>query len=328
MANETMRAVVCRAYGGPEVLAVEDVPKPIPRDDEVRIKVFATTVTAACGMMRRGDTPTARLVLGFRRPRARFRVMGIEFAGEIDRIGARVSRFRVGDRVFGFAGFKSGTYAQYYCIRESASLALMPPRLSYDEAASLVDGPTTALYFLRDRARIHRGDRVLVIGASGSIGTAAVQLGHHFGAEVTGVSSGANTALVASLGATRTIDYANEDFTHDREAYDIVFDTIGKSTYARCKRLLASGGRYLVTVGDLRHWARDAWSRFFGTRKFVFGMSVHKQEALPLVGSLVEAGELRPVIDRRYALEDIVEAHRYVETGRKKGNVVVQIAHA
>jgi NADPH:quinone reductase-like Zn-dependent oxidoreductase len=193
---------------------------------------------------------------------------------------------------------------------------------------SLVDGPTTALYFLRDRARIQRGDRVLVLGASGSIGSAAVQIARHFGAEVTGVCSGANRELVTSLGAAHVIDYTQEDFTAGESRYDIVFDTLGKSSFARSKRVLRDRGRYLVTVGGLALlYLGDAWSRLFGRKKLVFGMSVEKRESLRLVGELVEMGALRPVIDRRYALADIVEAHRYVETGRKKGNVVIQVAH-
>ena len=323
-----MRAVVCRAYGGPEVLALAQVAKPTPRDHEVRIKVHATTVTAACGVMRRGDRGAARLVLGLRRPGDRFRVMGTEVAGEIDQVGSAATRFRVGDRVFGFAGFGAGTYAQFCCMSERGSLALIPRGLSYEEAASLVDGPTTALYFLRDRAGIQRGDRVLILGASGSIGTAAVQIARHFGAEVTGVCSGANAELVTSLGAGCVIDYTKEDFTAGEHRYDIVFDTVGKSSFARSQRVLADRGRYLVTGGGLvRLYLRDGWSRLFGTRKLVFGMSVEKRESLRIVQELVERGVLRPVVDRRYALSEIVEAHRYVDTGRKKGNVVIQVTH-
>jgi NADPH:quinone reductase-like Zn-dependent oxidoreductase len=278
--------------------------------------------------MRRADSLTARLVLGLRRPRERSQVMGIEVAGEIDQVGSAVTRFRVGDRVFGFAGFGAGTYAQFVCLAERGSLALVPPGLSCEEAVSLVDGPTTALYFLRERAGIRRGDRVLVLGASGSIGTAAVQLARHFGAEVTGVCSGANRDLVASLGAAHVIDYTREDFTAGEHRYDIVFDTLGKSSFARSRRVLSEHGRYLVTVGQLAAlYLRDAWSRLFGRQKLVFGMSVEKHASLGLVRELVEAGALRPVIDRRYALSEIVEAHRYVDTGRKKGNVVIQVAH-
>ncbi len=323
-----MQAVVYREYGGPEVLGVEEVAKPMPRSHEVRVKVFATTATAACGLMRRADNLSARLILGLRRPRARFRVMGIELAGVVDAVGAEVTRFRVGDSVFGFAGFSAGAYAQYVCISERGSLAIMPRHLTYEEAVSLVDGSTTAIYFLCDRARIRSGDRVLIIGASGSIGTAAVQLARHVGAEVTGVCSGVNAALVAELGAHEVVDYTRDDFTQAARHWDVVFDTIGKSSFSRCKPVLAGGGRYLVTVGPLLAlYVRDAWSRLFGSKKLMFGMSVEKHDALRRVVQLVEAGELRPVIDRRYALEEIAEAHRYVDTGRKRGNVVIQVAH-
>jgi NADPH:quinone reductase-like Zn-dependent oxidoreductase len=322
-----MRAVVCTAYGDPDVLEPREIAKPTPSDHQVRIKVFATTATAACGMMRRADSVMARLILGLRRPRARYQVMGIELAGEIDQVGRKVTRFRPGQRVFGFAGFSAGAYAQFCCVPEGASLEIMPAKLSFEEAASLVDGATTALYFLRDRAGIRAGDRVLVIGASGSIGTAAIQLARHFGAEVTGVCSGSNADLVTSLGARRVIDYTTEDFVQRGETYDIVFDAVGKSSYARCRRVLARGGRYLVTVGGLPHYLLDAWSRLFGSKKFVYGMSIDKRNALRLVAELSEAGRLEPVVDRRYDLDQMADAHGYVDTGRKRGNVVVSVRH-
>ncbi len=224
-----MRAVVCSAYGGPEVLALAEVARPTPRRHEVRVKVHATTATAACGVMRAGGRLTARLILGLSRPRNRYRVMGTEVAGEIDRVGAGVTRFREGDRVFGFTGFGAGTYAQYCCMPERGSLARIPSGLSYEAAASLVDGPTTALYFLRDRAGVEHGDRVVILGASGSIGTAAVPIARHFGAEVTGVCSGANRALVTALGARHVIDYAEEDFTAGGQRYDIVRTGAGRA---------------------------------------------------------------------------------------------------
>jgi NADPH:quinone reductase-like Zn-dependent oxidoreductase len=321
--NETMQAVVCRAYGGPEVLAVETVAKPRPSAHELLIEVHATTVTAACAMMRRGDTLASRLVLGAFKPRKRFRVMGIELAGEVVAVGPKVTRFRPGDRVFGFAGFSLGAYAQFVCLSEDSSLVVMPPDLAYDEAASLVDGPTTALYFLRDRAALQPGARALIIGASGSIGTAAVQLAAALGADVSGVCSGGNAALVRSLGARHVFDYTQEDFTQSGQVFDVVFDTIGKSSFRACRPLLAPRGRYLVTTGSPLNFVYDAWSRMFGQKKFIFGMSVHKHEALREVSRRIVDKTLRPVIDRRYALSDIVEAHRYAESGHKRGNVVV-----
>lgn len=320
-----MNAVVCERYGAPEVLTLRKVPKPEPRPDQVLIAVGATSVTSACTLMRRGDTLMSRLVLGLLRPRVRFRIMGIEMAGTVERTGARVTRFRPGDRVFGFTGFSAGSYAQYVCLPETASIAHSPAGLTDREACSLVDGPTTALYFLRDRARLKAGDRVVVVGASGSIGTAAVQLARFLGAEVTAVASGGNAELVRSLGAHHVVDYTKDDFTQGGERYDVVFDTVGKSSFAAARCCLVPRGRYLVTVGGLGAYLRDAWSRLFGSSRFVFGMSVEKREALGVVRDLVAHGALRPIIDRTWRLGDIVEAHRYVESGRKKGNVVIEV---
>jgi len=317
--------VLYERYGGPEVLQLREVPKPVPAEDQVCIAVGATTVTAACGMMRRGDTAMARLVLGFGRPRKRFRILGMEVAGVVESVGARVTRFRPGDRVFGFTGFGAGGYAQYVCMRASGSLAPIPTGLSVEEACTLVDAPTTALYFLQARARIRAGDRVAIVGASGSIGTAAIQIARHLGAEVTAVCSGKNAELVRSLGAHRVVDYTTDDFSKRGDTYDIVFDTVGKSTFGAARGCLAPGGRYLLTTGGFVAFLRDAWSRCFGSRKFVFGMSVDKRAALATVSELVAGGALRPVIDRRYALKEIVEAHRYVESGRKCGNVVIAV---
>jgi NADPH2:quinone reductase len=267
-----MKVIACTQYGPPEVLMLEEVDKPVPRADEVLIRVHATTVTAADCLMRRAETLMSRLVLGLRRPRPKYRIMGLELAGVVEQIGRRVTRFQVGDPVFGFTGFSAGAYAQYKCISEQGSIALKPERLSYEESAAVVDGATTALYFLRERARIQKGDKVLVIGASGSIGTAAVQLARYFGAEVTGVCSTANLELVTSLGADRVIDYTREDFTRSAEAYDIIFDTVGKSSFSRCKRSLAPRGRYLVTVGGFLHlMALTLWTALLGRKRCISG---------------------------------------------------------
>jgi NADPH:quinone reductase-like Zn-dependent oxidoreductase len=320
-----MKAVVCEQYGPPEVLEVREVQRPEPKDDEVLVAVGATTVTSACGMMRRGDTLMARLLLGLLRPRRRFRIIGIEIAGTVERVGRRVTRFRPGDRVFGFMGFAVGGYAQFVCMRETASLAHAPAGLTDHEACTLVDGPTTALYFLRERGGLAAGERVAIVGASGSIGTAAVQLARHFGAEVTAVCSGANAELVRSLGAHHVVDYTQQDYSALGERFDVVFDTVGKSSFAAAKRCLVPGGRYLITVGGLSIPLRSAWSRCFGSRRLVFGMSIDKRESLRVVSELAARGALRPVIDRRYQLHGIAEAHRYVETGRKRGNVVIAL---
>jgi NADPH:quinone reductase-like Zn-dependent oxidoreductase len=320
-----MKAVVYERYGSPAVLEQRELPAPEPRDHEVRVAIAATTVTAACQMMRRGDTLSARLVLGLFRPRPRFRVLGIEIAGTVESVGAKVTRFRPGDRVFGFTGFRAGGYAEFVCLDQDASLAHAPAGVSDQEACSLVDGPTTALYFLRDRARMRPGQRVAIIGASGSIGTAAVQLARHFGAEVTAICSGANAELVRSLGAHQVVDYTREDYAARGERYDIVFDTVGASSFARARRCLTREGRYLITVGGPELYLRDGLSRLCGGQKLVFGLSVEKKQALPIVSELVARGALRAVIDRRYALSQIAEAHAYVETRRKRGNVVIDL---
>ena len=322
-----MRAAVYTRFGPPEVLELRDIPKPAPAHDEVLVRVHATTVTSAEAAMRRGEPLWGRVVIGVFRPRRRMRVLGIELAGVIESVGAAVTRFAPGDEVFGFAGFSIGANAEYMCLRETASLALKPVDKSFEESAAAVDGASTALFFLRDKARIRAGQRVLVIGASGSIGTYAVQLARHFGAEVTGVCSTANVELVASLGAHRVVDYTREDFTKSGETWDIVFDTVGKSSFSRCKGVLGDRGCFVATTG-LHNYVLAAWTRLWGGKRVITGMSVDKRAALPLLRELIEAGALRIVIDRRYTLDEIVEAHRYVDSGRKRGNVVVTVQSA
>lgn len=322
---DSMRAAVYTRFGPPEVIVVRKLVKPVPKAGEIRVRIAATTVTAACTMMRRGDTVMARVVLGLFGPRKRFQVAGIEFAGTVEQVGPGVAEWRPGDRVFGFAGFNSGTYAEYYCLRASASLAKMPESLDFGEAASLVDGPTTALFFLRDLARVKPGERVLVIGAAGSVGGAAVQVAKSLGALVTGVCSTSNIELVRSLGAESVVDYTREDFTRSPQTYDVIFDAVTKSSFSACKPRLRVGGRYLLTVPRLRDYLLMAFTNFFGKKRLVCGMSIEKRAALGVVKELWERGALRPVIDRRYALDDIALAHRYVETGRKKGNVVIDM---
>jgi NADPH2:quinone reductase len=320
-----MQAAVYERYGSPDVIHVRQVQLPQPDHHQVRIAIRATTVTAACTMMRRGDTAMARVLLGLTRPRRRFQVMGIEVAGIVDSVGRGVSCFKAGDRVFGFTGFSAGGYAQYVCVPETASLAHTPDSVADDAACTLVDGPTTALYFLRDRARVQPNEHVVIVGASGSIGTAAIQIARHLGAEVTAVCSGRNADLVRSLGAHHVVDYAQDDFSAQGERYDVVFDTVGKSAFGTVRRCLKAGGRFAVTVGGPVAYARDAWSRVFGSRKFIFGMSIEKRAALREVSDLVSRGVLKPVIDRRYPLHAVSEAHRYVESGRKRGNVVLTV---
>ncbi|MDO9044763.1 MAG: NAD(P)-dependent alcohol dehydrogenase [Methanobacteriaceae archaeon] len=322
-----MKAIVYTEYGSPDVLQLKEVAQPVPQDNEVLIRVHATTVTTADSMMRRGESMVSRIILGLRKPRKKFKIPGLELAGEIESIGKDVKRFKKGDQVYGFTGFGPGAYAEYKCMSEEGSLVLKPTNMTYEEAAAVVDGASTALFFLKEKANIQSGEKVLINGASGSIGTFAVQIAKYFGAEVTGVCSTANLELVKSLGADKVIDYTQEDFTRNGEKYDIIFDTVGKSSFSHGKDSLNKNGLYLVTVMGLRPLLQTLWTRVIGSKKVIFAMSVEKTESLIFIKELIEAGKLKPVIDRYYPLEQIAEAHRHVEKGHKKGNVVITVEH-
>lgn len=319
-----MRAVVYTEYGVPEVLQIQEVEKPTPKNNEVLIRVHATSVTAACCMVRKGEPRWGRVILGLTKPSRR--IIGTELAGEIVTVGSAVTRFKPGDQVYGFTGFSLGAYAEYTCMKETASLAVMPAGLSYEEAAAAVDGATTALFFLRDKAKIQTGQKVLINGASGSIGTYAVQLAKYFGAHVTGVCSGKNTELVTSLGADRVIDYTKEDFTRTGDTYDIIFDTVGKSSFAQSQRALTPNGCYVPTVGLIINNLQMLRTSITGGKRVIMGMSVEKSAHLVFIKNLIESGQLKIIIDRCYPLEQIAEAHRYVESGHKQGNVIITVA--
>ena len=320
-----MKAIEYTDYGSPDVLSVTEVDRPTPGNRELLIRVVATTVTSAeCGM-RRGEPRWGRVILGFTAPRRRMRVLGTEVAGIVETVGRDVTRFQPGDHVFGFTGFRLGANAEYACMPENGSLALKPPNISFGQAAAAVDGATTALYFLRDKAKVLPGQRVLVIGASGSIGTYAVQLAKHLGAHVTGVCGPGNVELGAFLGADRVIDYTAQDFTEDGEKYDVIFDTLGKSSFRRCKAALTRSGCYVPTTG-LPNNVLMLWTALTRGPRVVTGMSVKKNDALAFLTELIEADELTIVIDRTYPLEQIADAHRHVETGHKRGNVVVLVS--
>jgi NADPH:quinone reductase-like Zn-dependent oxidoreductase len=296
-----MKAIVCAEYGPAEGLQLREVPKPEPKASEVLVRIHATTVTAG-DVMLRSMTGPQRILFGLFFGLRRGKILGHELAGEIEAVGADVARFQAGDGVFASAGSKGGAYAEYICLPEDAMVAAKPANLTYEEAAAVPIGANTALHILR-KADVQRGQKVLVYGASGSVGTYAVQLARYFGGEVTGVCSTLNLGLVASLGASTVIDYTQEDFAQRAETYDIVFDAVGKISASQSKGALAPGGTYLTIRSSTRE----------------------KAENLVFVKELIEAGKLRPVIDRRYSLEQIPEAHHYVEGGHKRGNVVITV---
>jgi NADPH:quinone reductase-like Zn-dependent oxidoreductase len=325
-----MRAVVYDRYGPPEVLRLEDLEPPVPKEDEVLIKVHASTVNRLDVHTREANRSSglgvsllSRLVSGVRRPRQP--ILGSEFAGEIEAVGAAVKELAVGDRVFGNSGLRFGAHAELMCVRESARIAHMPAGMSFEEAAPVTDGALNALTCLT-AADLREGRRILIYGASGAIGTAGVQLARHFGADVTAVCSTKNLELVRSLGADRVIDYTKEDFTRNGQTYHVIFDAVGKLTFRRCRGSLEQGGLYLPTDG----FANLMWALLpsrTGAKRVVFQIPPRqtKQDVLFLKG-LIEAGKYRPVIDRRYPLEDVIEATRYVETEQKTGNVVLTVS--
>jgi len=325
-----MKAVVYTQYGSPDVLRFEEVPIPEPGDKEILIKSYATTVTSGDWRVRTLNVPLgfgliSRLLFGVFKPRNP--ILGTELAGEVVAVGKDATNFKVGDPVFAFSGARMGCHAEYKCMPDDGVVAMKPANLTYDEAAALSFGGTTALSFLQ-RAALKRGDKLLVNGASGAVGTAVVQLARHFGAEVTGVCSTANLALVSSLGAAHVIDYTKADFTANGETYDVIVDTAGTAPYPRSKGSLKQGGRLLLVLGGLPDMLRIPWISMTSSIKVVAGPAAERVEDLRLLAKLAEAGAFRPVIDRRYPFEQIAEAHRHVETGHKRGNVVVTLAHA
>jgi NADPH:quinone reductase-like Zn-dependent oxidoreductase len=320
-----MQAVVHDTYGPPEVLRLESVERPVPKDDEVLIKIHATTVNRTDCHIRAANPFLWRLFgAGLRRPKQR--MSGSELAGEVVAVGAAVTEFAVGDQVFGTSGYRFGAHAEFICVRESARIAHKPSNMSFEEAAAVSDGALAALTSLGSVAP-HAGQRIVVYGASGAMGTAAVQLAKHFGAEVTAVCNTKNVELVRSLGADVVVDYLQEDFTKNGETYDVIMDAVGKHSFRRCRRSLKPGGRFLATdLGFMWHVPVLAlWSRWFGDRKLLFPLSGSTKDDLLLLEKLIETGEYRAVIDRRYPLEQVIEAAKYVETGQKTGNVVLTL---
>jgi NADPH:quinone reductase-like Zn-dependent oxidoreductase len=324
-----LKAIVCTKYGLPDVLQLKEVEKPAPKDNEVLVKIHATTVTSSDVRIRSFTYPPkfwllGRIIFGIRKPRKT--IPGDELAGIVESVGKNVKMFKKGDQVFGMGTSfgLGGSNAEYKCVPEEKGLALKPSKMTYEEATAVPFGGMTALGFLK-KANIRSGQKVLIYGASGSVGTFAVQLAKYFSAEVTGVCSTANLELVKSLGADEVIDYTKEDFTESDETYDVIFDAVMKTSFSRCKSSLKQEGAYLTVDWPI---LQALWASLTSSKKVIFGLGSTKTEDIVLLKELIEAGKIKAVIDRRYPLEQIAEAHRYVETGHKKGNVVITVEHS
>jgi 2-desacetyl-2-hydroxyethyl bacteriochlorophyllide A dehydrogenase len=326
-----MKAIVFTKYGPPDVLQLQEVEKPAPKENEVLIKVHATTVSSGDYRLRGAPVSTRLMALlfgfnfGFTKPKVT--ILGNELAGEVEAVGRDVTRFKPGDQVFGHTGDRYGAYAEYVCVLEDGELAVKPANMTYEEAAAVPHGAHSALFFLRDKGNVQSGQSVLIYGASGSVGTYAVQLAKVFGAEVTAVCSTTNLEMVKSLGADKVIDYTKEDFTTSGQTYDVIYETVGKSSFSRNIRSLKKGGIYLAGAFKMREMFRMLWTSMTGGKKVEFEPAPGGREYLVFLKELIETGELTAVIDRRYPLEQAAEAHRYCDKGHKKGNVVITVAH-
>lgn len=324
-----MKAIVYTKYGTPDVLQLKEVVKPIPKKNEILVKVKATTVTIADIRSRSFTVPPAfwlpaRIKLGFRQPKKE--ILGMELAGEVESVGKEVKRFKEGDQVFAasLAGF--GAYAEYKCLPEDGPVSIKPSNITYAEAAAIPIGARTALYFLR-KSNIQNGQKVLVYGASGSVGSYAVQLAKYFGANVTGVCSTTNLELVKSLGADKVIDYTAEDFSKTGETYDVIFEAVNKSSFSDCMKVLKKDGTYINVTEPLPN-VQMIWTKLTTAQNLLLSRnSPETSEALDFLKELVETGKLKVVIDRYFEFEEIVDAHRYVEKGHKKGNVIINVEH-
>jgi len=332
-----MKAIVYHEFGSPDVLHIEEVAKPVPKDNEVLIRVHVTPVNYGDLIARNFKNISARdfnmplplmlptrLYFGLRKPRVN--ILGSEFAGEVESVGKDVGRFKAGDQVMGYLGQRMGAYAEYLCMPEDGTLALKPANMTYEEAATIPYGAIMATSLL-EKGNIQSGQKVLVNGASGGIGSAAVQLAKHHGAEVTGVCGAPRLDYVQALGADHVIDYAREDFTKNGEIYDLIFDVLGRSSFSRCKNSLTPNGIYLLASFKMKPLFQMLRTKLSGNQKVICAMASEKFGYLDFVRELIEEGQFKSVIDRSYPLEQAAEAHRYAESGRKKGNIVITMAH-
>jgi len=319
-----MKAIVYKEYGSPEVLQFKDIEKPIPKHNEILINIKATAVNSGDVRLRKADPFAVRLFFGLLKPKTT--ILGSVFSGEIESIGSDVQGFKVGDEVFGHTDMSFGTYAQYKCFPENGSISLKPATIRHDEAAVIPFGGVTALHFLH-KAAIQYGQKVLIFGASGAVGSAAVQLAKHFGAVVTGVCSTSNMDLVKSLGADKVIDYTKEDFTKNGEMYDVIFDTVNKMSVSDGLDSLKMYGTLILSAAGLAETLKGAWIAMTSNKKIkvLTGMISHTADDIHFLKTLIELGELKPVIDKTYSLEEMAEAHTYVEKGHKKGNVAIKV---
>ena len=321
-----MKAIICTKYGSPDVLQFKDITKPIPKDSEVLIRIHASVVTPSDVAFRKGDPFIVKLIYGLTKPR--LAIQGVEFSGDIEAVGKDVTSFKAGDQVFGMSPDTFGAHAEYMCLPEAKPIVIKPTNTTYEETVGIADGAATALTFLRDVAKLQRGQKVLINGASGAVGAYAVQIAKYFGAEVTGVCSTSNIELVKSLGADKVIDYTHSDFTKSGQTYDVIFDAVGKRSFSQCKRALTQKGVYLSTVPMLGIVFQMLRTSLIGSKKAKFATAglMQNKDNFGFLKELIVAGKLKAVIDRCYPLEQIAEAHKYVETGHKKGNVILTIA--
>ena len=317
-----MKAITFKKYGPPEVLQLIEVAKPIPKDNEILIRILSTAVNSGDVRLRKADPWAVRLFLGLTKPK--INILGGVLSGKIEAIGKNVTKFKVGDEVFGATGMSFGAYADYKCLPENGILSIKPVNISHQQAATIPFGATTALYFLK-KAGIKSGQKVLVYGASGAVGSAAVQLAKFWGAEVTGVCSTSNIGLVRSLGADRVIDYTKKDFTTNGETYDVIFETVNKLSFSASIKSLKKNGRLILGASGLFQQLRGVWTSITSSQKIISGMISQKAEDIIFLKELVERGFYKPVVDRIYSLEQMVEAHTYAEQGHKRGNVAITL---